>query len=355
MDLGPQNVLGKRTSLVDPIVMEFVNRMERYMNDPEMEFEARLGILTLPTSSKSATRLPLPIITETMLAPSGSCVAQNGRGFKYEFQAGLVDESVFKKVAGLMDILHSQKFDHNPPNPVFKVLNVSTSKTVDEVFRKPLQCRVRYDWSTYPPQFDTEPLEFIAKETLEKMDVWMGHCVDIDDEGTAEEEGQMRHPLDYRLAINREKKLDRSLLSSLNRADCTMRRDRVRVSYEMKAWVVDLTTVVEAGTGITKYEVEAELKLDLLREQFARRAAQKSNGVYQIVQDFLQFMRDLACMFGPDSSERISDKSTIYPDLSVCGPDESLKRKYAKIISPDVFPIIGDYVFKIIDEVAPPS
>lgn len=340
MDIGPQNVLGKRPPLVDPVVMEIVKRIEQYIDLPDMEFEARLGTLVLP-GQQVASRLPLPILSETVLPPSGSCTAQNGRGFKYEFQAGL-EKSLFDKIEERMEELHLQKFS-NIPNPVFKILNIVNSRTVDEVYKKPIACRVRYDWATYPGS--AEPLEFICKESMEKMDVWMGHYSSVDDEGSAEEESH--YPYDYRFAINKEKKLDNSLLSQLNRSDCVLRRERVRKSYEMKAWVVDLTAVVEAGSGVTKYEVEAELKLDLLMEQMKRRAAGKPNGVYQIVQDFLIFIRDLASIFGPGQKISVQNDAT---DLTECDPGEALKKKYVEKISP-VFPIVGDYIFRTLDEV----
>ena len=357
LDSGPQNVLGKRPPLVDPFVLDLVGRMERYIGQPDMEFEARLGVLALPSMSTSqgakGTRLPLPILTEAVLEPSGSCMASNGKPFKYEFQAGLLSKEDFDRVHARLELFQTQKFEQVPPQQVFKVVSSSKSRTVDEVYKKPQQCRVRYDWAQYPPTAETEPLEFIVKENLEKIDVWMGHYLEVDDEGSAEEEGQQRHPLDYRVAVNRERKLDRDLLSQLNRADCVMRRERVRTSFEMKAWVVDLTVVTELGSP-DKYEVEAELKADLLLEQLARRAAGKSHGAYQILTDFLFFMRDFACIFGPGAGTQTrSNGPGRYPDMSPCDPPEELKRKFQKITNSNVLPIIGDYLFQITHEIKP--
>ena len=67
MDSGPQNVLGKRPSLVDPLVMEIIAKIEHIIAQPDIEVEARLGVHSMHVADKKSTsRILLPITTETI-------------------------------------------------------------------------------------------------------------------------------------------------------------------------------------------------------------------------------------------------------------------------------------------------
>ena len=357
-DIGPQNVLGKRPSLIDPLVQDLISKIEPFIGKTDIEFEGRLGVLCLPNIDKklSPTRLPLPVITETVIESSGSCTAHNGKPFKYEFVPSL-EKVHFDKIQSRMEQLKLAKFLHAPPNPVFKVINSKTSHTVDEIYKKPIAARFSFEWSTYGTLIDVEPIEIISKETIEKVDVWSGHYPDIDEEAVAEEEGQTRHPYDFRVAINRERKLENSIsISDFSKSDCIMIREKRRTTYDMKAWVVDLTQVTVTGLG-DKYEVEIELKMELLFEQLERKAKGKPHGAFQILNDFLYFLRDLCLVFGPCENLGGSIMKTIggfkYPEMTSCEPSEEKKRKYEQVTGETVFPIIGDYIYEILSEVRP--
>ena len=344
MDIGPQNVLGKRPSLVEPLVQELIAKIE-----------GRIGTLTVDDRKK---RLHLPITTECLV--DSSAITHSGRPLRYEFVPDLGKDS-FEKVKKRLEILLSGHLTENPPNPLFKINSVRASHTVDEIYKKPVACRVSYDKSTYGME-ESQPIEVIAKDNIHKLDVFSGHYPDIDEEATAEEEGQNRHPFDYRFSVNKERVLDPSIVSTLNRSDCQMVRDKQRTSFDMKAWTVDLTrvTVIHPASGSgEKYEVEIELKRELLAEQLDRRAKGKTHGAYQILTDFLFFIRDLAYIFGPsqDSGKaaRFFSGGFKYPELVSCEPSEEKKRKYKDVMGTDVMPIIGDYVFQILDEIRPPS
>ena len=356
LDAGPQNVLGKRPNLVDPLVLELIARIEPFLGQPDIEFEGRLGLLAMPSGGekKSVHRLPLPVITETVVEPSGSAVGQNGKPFKYEFIPDL-GKTAFERIQQRLDSLMVGKAPPSTslPNPLFKVNSSKTTHTVDEIYKKPTPCRLSYDWATYGTAA-AFPVEVIVKESLEKMDVWAGHCPDVDEEGVAEEEGQSRHPFDYRFSINKERNLDKdTLLASLNAGDKVMVREKKRTTYDMKAWVVDMTKVAVTGQPGEKFEVEVELKRELLFEQLERRAKGKAHAAYQILTDFLYFIRDLAHAFGPGSgAETVRTVGGFkYPEMGSCEPSEDRKRRYRDTIGVDVFPIIGDYVFQIMGEV----
>jgi len=353
MDVGPQNVLGKRPSLVDPLVQELIGRIENIISQPDIEFEGRIGTLSFDNK-----RLNLPITTECMLDTSAP--THTGRPFRYEFVPD-IGKDCFEKIKQRLELLLSGKLSENPPNPLFKINSVKYSHTVDEIYKKPIACRISYDKASYG-MADQTPLEIIVKESLEKLDVFAGHYADIDEEVTAEEEGAVRHPFDYRFSVNREKKLDPEVIGSLNRQDCQMVREKLRTSFDMKAWTVDMTkvTVLHGGSG-DKYEFEVELKRELLAEQLERRAQGKPHGAYQILTDLLFFIRDIAYVFGPGFSALTSGAAKTfpggfkYPELISCEPSDDRKRKYKDVLGTDVMPLIGDYVFRILDEIRPIS
>lgn len=359
MDSGPQNVLGKRPSLVDPLVLEIIRRIEHLIAQPDLEIEARLGILSQMVTDKKTTRITLPVTTETILEPSGSCVTQNGKPFKYEFVPD-IGKDLFEKIQARMEALMQGRISGAPPNPLFKVNSSKTTHTVDEVYKKPIQCRVSYAWADYGSG-DKEPVEVISKENLEKLDIFSGQYPDIDEESSLEQQGSLRHPFDVRISVNKEKKRDFSILSSLNRQDCVTVREKKRITYDLKAWVVDLTAVTQQQGGqdkTEKYEVEVELKRELLQEQLERRSKNKPHGAYQILTDLMFFVRDLASVFGPGSQNEVALRLVggfKYPELKSCEPSDEKKRKYRDMFGPTaVFPLIGDYVFQIIEEVKPP-
>ena len=353
MDAGPQNVLGKRPPLVDPLVLELIGKIERVIAQPDIEVEARLGVLSQFTGEKKQSRISLPVTTETLLEPSGACITQNGKPFKYEFVPD-IGKVQFDKIKERMETLLKGKFDKSPPNLLFKVNGSKTTHTVDEVYKKPVQCRVSYAWADYGSA-SREPVEVICKENLEKIDLFSGQYPDLDDEARVEQEGALRHPFDIRFSVNKEKVKNRDVVSALNRQDCVTVREKKRVTYDLKAWVVDMTVVTQRGESSDKYEVEVELKRELLHEQLERRTKNKTHGAYQILTDFLFFMRDLAAVFGPgqDSGAIIRTVGGFkYPEMKSCEPSEERKKRYRdKFANADVFPIIGEYVFQIIDEV----
>lgn len=100
LDSGPQNVLGKRPTLVDPLVLELISRIEPLISHKDIEFEGRLGCLCAPSmDKKTAARIHLPITTEVMVEPSGSTADLNGKPFKFEFVPDLGKEAFEKNSA----------------------------------------------------------------------------------------------------------------------------------------------------------------------------------------------------------------------------------------------------------------
>ena len=374
MDVGPQNVLGKRPTLVDPLVQLLLSKIENFVGkSDDMEFEGRIGLICTPLEKRKGSggggggggtavreRLLLPVLSETVIA-TDSTTSSNGKSLRHEFDPNL-DKSTFEKIKQRMDLLCSgQTPPTAPPNPLFKVIGCTSSHTVDEVYKKPYSARLSYAWASYA-QEGVEPVEIICKENIEKIDVWSGYFGDMDEEGVIEDEGRSRHPFDYRLAVNSEKKLPTKIFGEFAKSDCVLKREKKRTSYEMKAWVVDLTHVSVIGNSSSgsepsdRYEVEVELKADLLLDQLDRRAKGKPHGAYQILNDFLYFLRDLCFVFGvvgENENQDLKRRKGVYPEMASCEPSDDKKRKYVQTTGYQVFPIIGDYIYQIADQVRP--
>ena len=354
MDTGPQNVLGKRPSLVDPLVQLFVSKIEPFVGKKDMEFEGRIGLICAPSDKRkqqTRERLILPVLTETVLVSSDSTTA-SGKSFRHEFDPNL-DKKVFDKIKNrLEEILAGNS---TPTSwPLFKIIACTSSHTVDEVYKKPYNVRMSFPWATYAHE-GAEPLEIIAKDHVEKIDIWSGYFCDMDEEGVIEDEGKVRHPFDFRLAVNVEKKYPTKISGDFSKSDCVLKREKRRTSYDMKAWVVDLTHVTMIGSSEPdRYEVEVELKSDLLLEQMDRRAKGKPHGAYQIVNDFLYFLRDICFAFADDEARQTTKRGG-YPEMTSCEPSDEKRRKFVQVTGSDVFPIIGDYIYQILGEVGPPS
>jgi len=360
MDTGPQNVLGKRPSLVDPLVQLLVSKIEPFLGNKDMEFEGRIGVMCAPSdkrkrgdsmaSLQQRERMVLPVLTETVVASSDSITA-SGKPFRYEFEPNL-DRKTFDRIKDRLEEILAGKT--TAPNPLFKIIACTTSHTIDEIYKKPYSVRISYPWATYA-QEGAEPIEIISKEHVEKLDVWSGFFGDMDEEGVIEDEGKSRFPFDYRLAVNVEKKFPTNIATEFSRADCVMKREKRRTSYDMKAWVVDMTHVSTIGGNGSesgdRFEVEVELKGDLLLEQLDRRAKGKPHGAYQILNDFLYFLRDLCFVFGPNEDTAPASRKTGYPEMTSCEPSDEKKQRYAHVTGYSVFPIIGDYIYRIADEV----
>ncbi|KAF4725462.1 hypothetical protein FOZ62_001403, partial [Perkinsus olseni] len=152
---------------------------------------------------------------------------------------------------------------------------------------------------------------------------------------------------------------------------CTGKRNKTRHSYIFKAWQVDLTEVIAQGKQgeWSSYEVEVELKKDLIAEQLKRQRLGKNHAVYEILTDFIYCVRDLAWMFGDaytasggqqqwnKSGQRKRNRGDVNSndiDFTMWLEPEEVQLRYLKRVAP-VFPIIGDYCFTIAEEIRSPK
>ncbi|KAF4746728.1 hypothetical protein FOZ63_015517, partial [Perkinsus olseni] len=152
---------------------------------------------------------------------------------------------------------------------------------------------------------------------------------------------------------------------------CTGKRNKTRHSYIFKAWQVDLTEVIAQGKQgeWSSYEVEVELKKDLIAEQLKRQRLGKNHAVYEILTDFIYCVRDLAWMFGDaytasggqqqwnKSGQRKRNRGDVNSndiDFTMWLEPEEVQQRYLKRVAP-VFPIIGDYCFTIAEEIRSPK
>jgi hypothetical protein len=318
MSHAPLTVIGSRPSLIDPLVLRLLNRLieSKALTISGLEVEARVGILC----SKSGDRLRLPILSETALPPSSDALA-------YEFQSD-VGKRGFEAIKQHLTDIQKGNVKLSEKHAVFKIYKVTESHTIDE-FYVDQGTRVRVTSRADAPG---EIQEVICKKRVSIIDVYSG----------GEDEA-----FDLRLSVNDEKKIQNFMRDA---ARMTGKREKKRWSFDLKGFVIDLTEVkTRDRTGDkTCYEVELELKTALLVEQLARLSEGKSHFCVELLTDFVYAVRDLAWGF----YQPMGSINSIVHDTSKTKLPEDLVRKYAKTVG-DIQPILGDYIYRIIDELKP--
>lgn len=323
---------GKMPAHVDPIVLKLVNGLEKHSEDAEgLETEAKLGMVCEESSKKGAKkkRLRLPLETEVVLAPKcGDC--------NYQFEAG-VKQDQFHKIKQLLTKMHDK-----PTATRFQIQSVTTTKTVDEMYNLDGN-RVRISYRAFDDMRKTnEVVEKMCKCGLEDINVWSG---------PPDETGGGCSHRDFRISFRDEQAW---VGEPPSKEKHTMVRRKDRKTYHFNGWKVDCTVVdVEPKgserrvAGTTKrYEVEFELKSELIMTHFRLLKAGKDHMLYSILSDFTWFVRDIAWLFSSniDTNAEIVDLSlnrhTLMPHV------ENFRNR----VSP-VLPIIGHYLLECANEV----
>ncbi|EER09073.1 mRNA capping enzyme subunit, putative [Perkinsus marinus ATCC 50983] len=355
-------MLGTRPALLEPLVVAITNAVNETLvteqDLADLEIEARLGFLA--PHRDSYHRVLLPITSECILQEP-----DHGKNWRYEFQASVMREQFFaiqKHLEKLVAGTPGQVQGH-----VFRVRDVRRQvTTTDEFFESPRDGRIRasYDSDSYSLGDRTRPIEIIRKDRLKTINVFSGHY----DPTYCDEE---KYPLDLRISVNRENKFG-SVPADVSK--CSGKRNKTRHSYIFKAWQVDLTEVIAQGKQgeWSSYEVEVELKKDLIAEQLKRQRLGKNHAVYEILTDFIYCVRDLAWMFGDAYTassgaggqqqwNKNGQRKRVRGDLNSNDIDftmwlepQEVQQRYLKRVAP-VFPIIGDYCFTIAEEIRSPK
>ncbi|EER03331.1 mRNA capping enzyme subunit, putative [Perkinsus marinus ATCC 50983] len=352
LETGPLTVCGTRPALLEPLVVAITNAVNETLvteqDLADLEIEARLGFLA--PHRDSYHRVLLPITSECILQEP-----DHGKNWRYEFQASVMREQFFAIQK------HLEKLVAGTPGQVQGHVT-----TTDEFFESPRDGRIRasYDSDSYSLGDRTRPIEIIRKDRLKTINVFSGHY----DPTYCDEE---KYPLDLRISVNRENKFG-SVPSDVSK--CIGKRNKTRHSYIFKAWQVDLTEVIAQGKQgeWSSYEVEVELKKDLIAEQLKRQRLGKNHAVYEILTDFIYCVRDLAWMFGDAYTasggaggqqqwNKNGQRKRVRGDLNSNDIDftmwlepEEVQQRYLKRVAP-VFPIIGDYCFTIAEEIRSPK
>jgi hypothetical protein len=310
LDTGPTTVTGERPGFVEPIVARIIEKLTPLVDKPEvnLEVEGRLGIITRGRSA--GERLELPVLSETILSKR--------KDFSYEFKAD-VGKSFFTAIKTHLTAIHKNKVQAS--HPLFKISHIREIKTIDEIYTVPgtrESVRVSSDGVV------------INKNRLDIIDVYTG----------ADES------IDFRLAINDEQKVSTNFAKDPK--NLTGRREKHRTQFDLKGFVIDLTEVQSkdrSGDHVS-YEVEVELKSELLLDQVKLKLNNQKHFLYELVTDFLFVLRDLAVSFGTLSSD---DKTA-----QIIKPSDEAVKKYLKLVA-DFQPIVGDYLYSIADELKPRS
>ncbi|KAF4670922.1 mRNA-capping enzyme subunit beta [Perkinsus chesapeaki] len=364
LETGPLTVCGTRPPLLEPLVDAICKAINEALQTDEdlaeLEIEARLGFLA--PHRDSYQRVLLPITSPCILQES-----DHSRNWRYEFQASVMREQFYaiqkhleKLAAGVPGQAQGQ---------VFRIKEVRRQvTTTDEFFESPKEGRIRasYDSDRYSLGDRTRPIEIIRKDRLKTLNIFSGHY----DPTYCDEE---KYPLDIRISVNRENKYG-CVPSDVSK--CTGKRNKTRHSYLFKAWEIDLTEVIAQGRQgeWSSYEVEVELKKELIAEQLKRQRLGKNHAVYEILTDFVYCVRDLAWMFGDaytaaggqqwrnnnrNSNNNQRKRGRGGPnsndiDFTMWIEPDEIQQRYLKRVAP-VFPIIGDYCFTIADEILTPK
>jgi hypothetical protein len=283
---------GETPEHVDPLVLRLIGGLEKHGKNGEderegLETEAKLGIVLKDTGKKNKNakkqRLQLPLESECVLQPKDD-------DCPYQFQAG-VKEDQFHKIKQLLTKMHDK-----PTATRFQITSVETRKTVDEMYSLDGN-RVRISYKAHNDMRKTnEIVEKMCKCGLEDINVWSGPP---DDSGSG-----CSHR-DFRISFRDEQAW---VGDPPSKEKHTMVRRKDRKTYLFNGWKVDCTIVdveprgEEAFTGPRKrYEVEFELKRELVMQHFKFLKAGKDHSLYSILTDFVWFVRDIAWLYSSNA------------------------------------------------------
>ncbi len=319
-------VNGVEPEHLDPLVRRIVDGLEKHtVENHNLETEAKLGLISggkRKSEEAKKERLKLPGESEAILEPSSP-------NFEYEFQAGVTKEQ-FAEIRKLLDTIH-----RNTEMPSrYKIHNVKNTYTVDEMYLVDKN-RVRISFASDETLVKTNKIvDQITKRGIEDVNIWSG---------PPDTEDSHR---DIRVSFRNEEPWTGDLPDEDQH---TMTRTKKRTSYEFGGWQADITEVqVKSDDGFTtKYEVEFELKRELILQNLASMKQGKSHSLYSILHDFVWFVRDMAWYFSHSSNEMSNE----IVDLIHCRQTIQSIANYEKKVCP-VLPIIGQYLFEVAAELA---
>jgi len=368
LEVGPLTVLGERSSLVDPVVVELAKLFDEHgaasFDESELEVEVRLGIIV----DVRKKRVDIPCSTESVVRAT--------EGFAPRFVPGLPTEA-FAAFTRRLDVMCSEK------TPAKERIECGrrVSHTVDKLYKckqegatKETQPVIRVT-EEVPQQQDGSEEAAPKAEPRVTIKRKLGH-VDIYTGRKCPEHGPT---FDLRAALSKEEEVDGFELGPMHVLSC--QREKVRKTYHFRAWKIDVSNVTttsfdyhrkdaqsswnkdEEMTHTKKQTHEVELELDSypLKRNLDAKAAGQNHVLWELLTDFLDVARDLAVLAAelrpfllpPTMPELPAVEKAGYTGEAAEAAANAFRKHYGKDI-PE--PIIGHYLYRVATEMEdPPS
>lgn len=245
---------------VDSIVRLVADLIGRHIENPNVEIEAKLGILI---DRNSDSRLKLPILSEAAIVPD--------RNVRFKSDMSLGQHHHFNQM------LNNRVNESNRPGYPGKVVSYQHTYERD-CFYNSNNSKIRVTFDSQTNRIKEGGI--IVKNKLEHIDI-----------------SSPLNNLDFRVSINEE--IPRSKPTGTPQHE----RNKDRLSYKHDLWQIDLTQVKTQNSDSrnshkepeVSHEVEIEIaNLDVIREEYKNMRQNKPSQYYHFIQVFLNNIRLLA-------------------------------------------------------------
>jgi len=362
LDIGPTTVLGERTSLVDPVVLEIGRLLEENkskIRHGSLEVEARFGIVKPKGGSHaedelsaSGGRVHLPVTSEALLSHS--------RGFNYQFVPGLPPET-FVALSEHLERMSSEAL----PDDQRVEFESTFVHTVDVLYKADVASMLPH---LGLPQGQETVRVSILREGQGHQDggrasikLKLGHL----DLYSGARPGELGSAVDMRVAVSCE--IDLESFKPSRQHSLVMRREKMRKTYRFRAWRIDLTTVMSSepvpGSGqsetdevkwkppVQTNEVEIELEGSFLERNLEAKWANQRHMLWELLSDFVFNARDLVGL-ASEPSPMVLPPALPPAETSV---DERARASYKRKYPGMEEPVVGHYLYRLADPSAIPE
>lgn len=245
---------------IDSIVRLVADLIGRHLENPNVEIEAKLGILV---DRNSGSRLKLPILSEAAIRPD--------RDIRFKSDMSLNQHHHFNQM------LNNRVNESNQPGYPGKIVSYQHLYEKD-CFYNSNNSKIRVTFDSRTNRIKEGGI--IIKNKLEHMDI-----------------SSPLNNLDFRISVNEE--IPRSKPTGTPQHE----RNKDRLSYKHDLWQIDLTQVKTQDTDSrnahkepeVSHEVEIEIaNLEVIREEYRNMRRNKPSQYYHFIQVFLNNIRLLA-------------------------------------------------------------
>jgi len=234
--------------------------LEGHLGTPNIEIEGKLGIIM---DNNTKDRVYLPVQSETVLT-------HDFKGIRF------VSDMTMEQHRKYNQILNNLVNDGNKPNAKTAFFSYRHIHQMDSFYQVPGH-REKLRLST--DEKNNKVINFIKKVNIGHLNIYLPNS-----------------PLDLRISINIEEKMDQSLIKDINP---NYERQKDRLSYKSHALQIDLTQVQEPTNNKKIHELEIELDSNLLNNEKLKlkdKQTHEQSQYYNILTLFMNSLRLLARM-----------------------------------------------------------